>query len=245
MSKARQDSAAYVIVYAAIISAVFTAGIMALHAATRGMVQRNERLAFQKAMVELFDLGEAAALSDQQIVDLYDKHIVDISGDPQMVDPQTGQKFKAYSCTDVDGTPVGLAFSFTGTGFWARIDGLIAVSPDFMLPPPSSGAKVLGIAFLAHQETPGLGGRITERQWRRKFIGLDLSPPQADGQWIYIGGPVATDPDSPRHNRRVDAITGATGTCSAVEKFLNEQLDAIQRIEMVPAEGKEIIPIPF
>jgi len=231
----------YVVVYAAVIAAVFTGAIMALHVATRDVVERNEQLAFQKAMVELFDLGDVDTLTDQQIVELYDKHVVDVSDTLKLVDPETGQEFKVYHCVDVEGMATKMAFSFTGTGFWARIDGLIAVSPGFLSPSPGSEARVLGIAFLAHQETPGLGGRITERQWRQKFLGLDFSPPRAGGQWIYIGGPVATDPGSPRYNRRVDAITGATGTCTAVESFLNQQIAAIRRA----LSEATVISIPY
>jgi len=225
MTDDRTERPGYVLVYAAVVSTLFTGCIMALHAASRAAVQRNEKLAFQKAMVELFDLGDVDSLTARQIASLYEKHITQ---QPDVTDPQTGQTFKAYTAA-VDHNVRGYAFSFTGTGFWARIDGLLAVSPAFLIEDDGRDAKILGITFLSHQETPGLGGRITERQWRRKFAGLTLTPPKQGGQWIYIGGETSDDPASPRYNRRVDAITGATGTSNALERFLNEQIAAFRR----------------
>jgi len=263
MSQDRRDSPAYVIVYAAIISAAFTAGIMGVYAATRGIVERNEELFFQKAMVELFDLGDVDALSDAQIVDLYETHIISLQ---QRRDPQTGQVFKSYGARKVPRDKrrpwheifpddealeprerveqlrreeararfIGLAIPFSGTGFWARIDGYLAVNTDF--------TEIIGITFLAHQETPGLGGRITERAWRAKFVGLDVTP-NPDGLVVYVGGE-APEPGSPRHGRHVDAISGATGTSSAIERFLNEQLEAFRRSEPVMYEGSTLIGVP-
>lgn len=218
MSSETKRGPAYVIVYAAVISAVFTGAIMTLHGASRNMVERNQDLFRQKAFVELFGLGDVDTLSDREIVELYDSRIQSF---PQARDPQTGQVFEYYAATDAAGSLTGYAFSVSGTGFWARIDGYLAVSPDF--------TKITGITFLEHQETPGLGGRITERPWREKFAGLDftLNP---DGQVIYIGGP-SPEPGSPRVGRHVDAISGATGTSGAVERFLNEQIAAFRRTE--------------
>ena len=66
------------------------------------------------------------------------------------------------------------------------------------------------------------GGRITERLWRDTFRKLDVSPPAAGGKYIYIGAQGPKD-------RRVDAITGATGTSTALEGFLNRRIEEIHR----------------
>lgn len=219
----------YVIVYAALIAALFTGGIMALHTATRDIVVRNEDLFRQKAFVELFGLGDVDTLTDQETVDLYDSRI---RREDDVTDPQTHQTFEVYSAVDDQGDLIGQAFSVSGTGFWARIDGFLAVN--------ISTGEIIGITFLQHQETPGLGGRITERQWRQKFKGLTISPNPA-GQFIYIGGN-APEPGSPSYGRHVDAISGATGTSSAVERFLNEQIAAYIR---AVTDGKSVIEIPY
>lgn len=238
MAEAKK-SPAYVLLYAAVVSTLFTAGIMALHAATRDVVERNERLFEQKAIVELFGLGDVETLSDTEIVDLYEKRTTRFE---DIVDPLTGEKHDVYWAVDENGEVIGLAFPVSGTGFWGRIDGYVAVTPDLFLsetiarwdgevafpPEVKNLSKIIGITFLKHQETPGLGGRITERDWRRKFVGLDITP-NPGGQFIYIGGEIP-QAGSPRTGRHVDAISGATGTTRALERFLNEQIPVFYRL---------------
>ncbi|KKN95032.1 hypothetical protein LCGC14_0181000 [marine sediment metagenome] len=230
MAQAKK-SPTYVLLYAAVVSTLFTAGIMALHAATRDIVERNERLFEQKAIVELFGLGDVETLSDTEIVELYENRAYLFD---DVVDPETGQSHKVYVAVDEKNHLIGYAFSVSGTGFWARIDGYMAVTPDLN--------KVMGITFLQHQETPGLGGRITERTWRQKFVGLNVSP-NPDGQFIYIGGQ-APQADSPRASRHVDAISGATGTITALDRFLNEQIPMFRRLEE-ELLSKHVTKIPF
>jgi Na+-transporting NADH:ubiquinone oxidoreductase subunit C len=80
--------------------------------------------------------------------------------------------------------------------------------------------KILGIAFYKHTETPGLGGRITEDWFSSQFKGLPLHPIEGDQKIFYIK-PAGTR-GAPNE---LDAITGATNTSSAVEAFLNDDLD--------------------
>ncbi len=242
----------YVIVYAALIAALFTGGIMALHAATRDIVERNEHLFKQKAIVELFGLGDVDTLGDAKIVELYEKQTTLFE---DIVDPLTGEKHDVYQAVDASGNVIGFAYPISGTGFWARIDGYVAVTPNLHLGETvarwdgevdvplevKNQSKIIGITFLQHQETPGLGGRITERDWRERFVGLVISP-NPDGQFIYIGGE-APGPASPNYGRHVDAVTGATGTSRAIERFLNEQIPVFYRLEK--ALMKKLIKEPF
>jgi Na+-transporting NADH:ubiquinone oxidoreductase subunit C len=227
------NSPAYVIGFAAIISGVFTAAIMSLHAMARPVVEANEQLFHQRALVEVFALDEGKTLTDAEVSDAYAHRIRTI--DRTIVDPETGATFnippdqgdehspRTYRAVVTDErtgrqTPLGYAFPIWGVGFWARIDGYMAVSTDLR--------RSLGIVFVRHTETPGLGGRITERTWRRKFEGLDITEPAAPGRVLYIGGQ-STGPL--RKDRYVDAVTGATGTSVAVEAFLRRRIAEFRR----------------
>ena len=215
---------AYVIAFAGIVSAVFTAAIMSLHAATYPAVQRNAKLFRERALVGVFGLGGGQELTDQRVLETYDRHV---RAGPTVTDPRTGTKFELLEAVDADGKPLGYALPVSGVGFWARIDGYLAVTPDLR--------RVLGIAFLDHAETPGLGGRIAEPSWRKQFDGLDVTPPPAGGKFLYIGG----EETPATQGRRVDAITGATGTGNAVMRFLNQRLAEFRRAAEAGGMTKE------
>ena len=89
---------------------------------------------------------------------------------------------------------------------------MVGITPD--------STRVLGIAFTQHSETPGLGGRITESWFTEQFKDLPLHPMEGDQNIFYLkpeGTAIASN--------ELDAITGATNTSSAVEVFMNRELD--------------------
>lgn len=229
--KVNTRSPAYVAAFAAIVPAILTAAIMTLHVATADRVRRNEQLLRKKALLELFaaDLGvaDASALSDDAVADLVDRRI-DTSR--TLRDPQTGLELPLATAyrTDIraDATPaksdvLGHAIPFSGNGFWGPIEGLLGLSPDL--------ERATGLVLLRQTETPGLGGRIEERSFREQFMKLRVSRPAGGGKFIYIGGAAAAGPSDPRFGRTVQAITGATQTCLALERLLNESLERFHR----------------
>ena len=233
--KLNVNSPGYVLTFAAVVSTVFTGAIMTLHAVGERAAADAARLYQQKSLVEVFDLGKdkPRPLGDEQVRELYRQSIRPY--DKLLRDPRTGivfndpdpnagplapRTFVALSGGG-GGEILGYALPITGIGFWARIDGYLAVTPDL--------SKVIGIVFVRHQETPGLGGRITEPRWRGQFRGLDIAQPDDGGKYIYVGGDRPREKDNPRYGRHVDAITGATGTSTAVERFVNRDIDAFRR----------------
>jgi len=243
----KQPSPGYIILYAGAVAAVFTAAIVALQVSTAGIVERNQRLLTERAVVDIFRLADVSTQSDAEIARLFETRVAgsyaavpdENAPDPRrrpvnITDPQTGRNIPllvAYKQDlPADAPPpdplaaenvVGYAFPLEGIGFWASIRGWMAVTPD--------AQTVLGVAFLQHQETPGLGGRITEPEFREQFQGIRLADPGRDGRYIYIDkNPVESDAD-PRKGRHVNAITGATGTSQAVSQFVNENIAAFRR----------------
>ncbi|MBM4054603.1 MAG: FMN-binding protein [Planctomycetes bacterium] len=68
-----------------------------------------------------------------------------------------------------------------------------------------------GIEVLEHSETPGLGGRMTEDQFKGQFAGMKLKP-----RIIMVKERKATG------DNEFDAITGATNTSRGIEAFIND-----------------------
>ena len=222
-------SPVYVVLFAVAVSGAFTAAIMALHVATRPIVERNEELLEQRALVELFALGDVDTMTDARIAETYRRRIrrATINEDK----PERMELLIAYDSDrplDEEADPTdkrgvkGYGFPIGGVGFWARIEGYLAVTPDFR--------RTLGVTFMRHQETPGLGGRITEPEFKRWFRpggphpdGLDVTPPPPGEPYVRVS---ATSPDrsDPSYDRHVDSITGATGTSTAVGEFINADI---------------------
>jgi electron transport complex protein RnfG len=95
----------------------------------------------------------------------------------------------------------GIAFESEGTGFGGSIGVMIGID--------IAKSSLSGIGILTHQETPGLGARISETVFTDKFKGRSISDTFK----------VKKDDGS------IDAISGATnssrGVCSAVEKGMD------------------------
>jgi len=210
---------------------------VALQIATAGRVERNEKMRRYKALATLFapswGIREISSLTDRDVVKLVDERIdsAHVLVDSESKPPVELQLYRAYA-TNKREKLVGVAFPVGGNGFWAPIKGFLAVDPEKKF--------ALGIEFVDQKETPGLGARITEKAFTDQFGALAressgkeplmVSPPQKkNATFIYIGKGEPTGPNDPRYRRSVDAITGATQTSLAVERFLNENLKRVQR----------------
>lgn len=211
----------YVIAFTVLVAAGFTAAVTSVQVATQAKVARNEALFEQRALVKAFGLGDISAMSEAEIATLVEARI---DGPQALTDPRTGAAipvWRAYR-TEARKELVGIGFKFEGKGFWDTINGILAVGPD--------RRKVIGLAVLDQKETPGLGGRIMEASFQERFKGLLVTPPDsAKHQYIYITGATPSGEQDPRYGRTVDAITGATQTCLALEKLLDKDIAAFHR----------------
>ena len=108
-----------------------------------------------------------------------------------------------------DGKLQGLGFVESKMGYGynksSTMSLFICVEPDL--------ETLKGIEVLDHSETPGLGGRITEDQFKKQFIGKKLRPK------IFVVKGTGSDGAN-----EVDAITGATNTSRGIESFLNDAM---------------------
>lgn len=94
-----------------------------------------------------------------------------------------------------------------GRGMWSTIHGFVGLGPDL--------ATIVGASFYEHGETPGIGDRIEGEAWLESWRGKRMYA--ADGSLVLrIGGASA----SASPGDRIDAITGATVTATAVERLV-------------------------
>jgi len=231
----------YVVAFTAIVSAVFTAAIMALEVSTAERVRLNMELREKRALVEAFKLhvttdGKSGKPGDGEVLDLYKKHIT--RGQGEVIDPETATSYEIIKCfrDKKKDALKGYAVRVTGVGFWAPITGYMAVTPDLN--------EIIGVCILDESETPGLGGRIKEDKICARFDGLLISKPETEGApYIYLmrEGEKPAREGTPRYHRQFEAITGATQTSTKTVGFLNRNIAQFRRAMAV---GVKQIALP-
>ncbi|MBN1697889.1 MAG: FMN-binding protein [Spirochaetales bacterium] len=105
---------------------------------------------------------------------------------------------------------------FSGRGLWGTIEGVLAVTGDMR--------RITGLEILNHNETPGLGGRISEKAFREQFDGEAIGP--GDGIGMTTTGVYDTD----HSNASFDGITGATQTSQRMRIIINDTLAKLGNI---------------
>ncbi len=206
-----KDSALYPILFMVLLSAGYGAAVSSVAVATKDRVEAGERSRLRTHVLAAFGL-EAPA--DPAAIDRLWGRAVEEKADAQG---------PYYLGRGADGQLLGYGFPFTGPGFWGPISGVVAVDPR--------GERIVGVSFTKHQETPGLGGRISEPWFQGQFRGKPIEPPAAGGDPLRF---VYRRPEAPRE---VEAITGATQTSSRLEKFLNPFLVGLRDRPALRAGG--------
>lgn len=129
------------------------------------------------------------------------------------VSPTAGDDRPVYVYRDSTGPRY--ARQFTGPGVWGDIVAVISVNAD--------ASEIIGVEILDHNETPGLGGRVTSRTFLDQLAGEQIG---AEGITVVTRGPGDSDPS----NGKIDGITGATGTTRAFDRMLNRELRDLRAI---------------
>ena len=131
------------------------------------------------------------------------------------IDTVAGQRvYRALS----GGSQIGWVIGGGGQGFADRIELLVGVDVR--------AEKITGLYVLEQKETPGLGNKIVEEEWRKQFAGKTAGR----GMVVTKGGASADD--------EIDAITGATISSESVCQIVNQTLGRM-RNELIAKAEKE------
>ena len=191
------------IIYMFLITLLFTSMVSAVKIINEERIERNEKIKLQRIVLEVLGMPIYKDTSDGVVARLFQGRVKAIN---------VNDKILYVGYEEGGRNIIGYAFPVGGPGFWGPIAGLVAVD--------EKAARVSGIAFTKHSETPGLGGRMTEPWFRNQFKGLRLFPVEGDKRIFYLK-PEGTG----KAPNELSAITGATGTSRAVETFLNNDLE--------------------
>jgi len=194
--KSFRETKFYPILFMIVLSVIFIAILATFYHATAERVANYAETQLKKQVLLAFQLpaddAEAA----------FQAHVQQMERD--------GIKFYV---AQKSGEKIGYCFPISGAGLWGKIEALIAVSPDFR--------SVLGFEILQQNETPGLGGRITERWFRQQFSGKVLLNQGKIQQFDLVpeGEPIS--------ETRVNQISGATSSSKAVISMIHQELQKI------------------
>ena len=105
-------------------------------------------------------------------------------------------------CRISDSILLGYCFPISGSGLWGTIQALLAVTPDF--------GKIINLEIIIQNETPGLGGRITENWFKDQFKGKIMIDNNIISNFVLI-------PENDTSGEiEINQITGATVSSKAV-----------------------------
>ena len=202
-----RDKPYFAVVYMFVLTAFFSAILIGFARLTRGRVEANQQLNFERAVVRAFP--EIKFKNDQEVHRIFEEQF--------KKDDQTG----AFEYTK-DGQLLGYAVPFSGQGFWADIKGVIGIAAD--------KRTVRGVDFYEQSETPGLGARIEEDEFREQFVGKTIEDTDKP-----IG--IVPEAQTPADNE-VHVVTGATQTSVRLEVLMNRDiyawLEKMKNTEVTP-----------
>lgn len=190
------------VIYMFILTFFFTAVVTGIHKLNRERITINEEIKLQRIILKVLGVQVPRGITALRIRQMFKQRV--------KVEEREGRTlYRGF--TEDRKTLIGYAFPLFGPGFWGPIYGIMAIDPKM--------ESVLGIAFYRHNETPGLGGRITEEWFERQFAGKRLIPREKERKYFSLVPPGMAQADN-----ELDAITGATGTSRGVERLVNESL---------------------
>ncbi len=202
MSK-KKKRIVYPVVFMLLVTITFTLTLALINEFTKNRIAFNNELKIKKTLLYVLNI-DIENNDNEYINKTYD----------EMIEEAIINDTKVYMASK-DNEIIGYAFPIQGDGVWGAMNGYAAITPDYK--------QLLGIDFVSHSETPGLGGRITDSKYKEQFRYLELESENG----IYII-------HRPNSGGNVDAISGATGTSEAVRRMLNEDIDVF--IEAVGGE---------
>jgi Na+-transporting NADH:ubiquinone oxidoreductase subunit C len=205
------------VVYMFLLTFFFTAMVSGIYEINRERIAINEEIKLQKIIIRVLKIEVDPGISDLRVREVFRKR-VDVE--------ERGERIIYRGFSEDRKTLIGYAFPLVGPGFWGPIYGIMAIDPQL--------ERVIGTAFYQHNETPGLGGRITEDWFEEQFKGKKLLPVGKDQRYFSFrpSGTAKAEND-------VDAITGATGTSKAVERLIDRNLkDYLPWIAEEQAKGR-------
>jgi Na+-transporting NADH:ubiquinone oxidoreductase subunit C len=197
------------VLFMLVITFVFISALTLVNLFTRERVERNRRLFLQRAV--LVSAGVELPADDAATAAFFERSVREVRDEEGAL--------RYYEVRPPGRSePTGDVVIRSGPGLWGQIQASIGYDPG--------SGRLTGIDFIAQNETPGLGARISESWFKEQFRGKR--------------GPFRLVPEGQAAGEdEFQAITGATSTSNAVLDLINRSIrEDVPRIEA----GKGVTP---
>jgi len=224
-----------------IISVAFIVVLATVNEATKARITQNFELEQAKSILYAFNIFPQGVTEDQlpltsvtadipweetELLQVIASRLepVSIPIPKEMQAAATGSFLEGQTAVDVyvgkneAGEVIAYGLPLYGKGLWGTIEGIGVIAADLN--------TMVGIDFTKQVETPGLGARIIQKEYKYFFRNLDLS---GFYEQSAIHPPVIMvkqkDQTNLEHSSNsVQAITGATQTSQGVLEMVNSNL---------------------
>lgn len=191
-----KQSIPYTMLFTFLISFLFVLLLSFAHQGTAPLVQRNREIARQRSVLAAIGIS---VTEEEEIRRRF--------SEVEQLEREGVTLFR----TEVEGRTV-YAKEFSGAGLWGPISGVLAVRSDL--------ERTVGLEIVDQNETPGLGGRITEQWFKDQLRDLRI----VDGT-VRVGPPGEGTTD--KEDGMIDAVTGATRTSESMGVILEREIRRI------------------
>ena len=221
-----KNSNIYQILYAAVMVLIVGTVLAFIYMALKP--KQNENIA-NDMRKQILSALHIAAPDDSQIKGTYEKYIIKdllVDGDGNIVDSAQNVAFDVnmkknvklaerqlpvMKCKMDDGS-IKYVLPVYGAGLWGPIWGYVAVNDD--------GNTIYGANFSHEGETPGLGARISDKDFQDEFVDKHLFQ-EGEFKGVVV---LKKGLKSVTGAEQVDALTGATITSLGVSAMLEDCL---------------------
>ncbi|QNL22379.1 NADH:ubiquinone reductase (Na(+)-transporting) subunit C [Hyphobacterium sp. CCMP332] len=227
-----QQSNIYIIVFSAVLTVVL-GGLLALAAVGLKPEQKKQEDLFKKksilgAVMEIGPEDDVLKIYEKEIqsyvVDAEGKRVDEVNGEKvEAENIEVGKEFKkapedrlypVFEKLNESGNIQCYILPVYGNGLWDKIYGYMAVEQD--------GNTLAGAVFDHISETPGLGARITEKEFQKRLVGKKIKDENGKLVGITVLKGEGNNPTDPH---KIDGLSGATITSKGVQKMIYNYMD--------------------
>ncbi|MDP7423718.1 MAG: FMN-binding protein [bacterium] len=186
MSEKRKNNNVKSLLFILVLGSISTMLLLGLKNYTLPIIQRNEEVTLKTTVLE----AAGVLCKEHELDSVFQKSI---------------QKLESQGFTYYISPEKNYIFIFEGRGLWGMIKGVITLRPDL--------ETIESVRIVAQEETPGLGGRISEEGFLNQFRRKKAAP--------HL---VVTLRKKASERNEIDAISGASMTTQVLIDMINDSI---------------------